>query len=75
MEEKFMLEALKEAKKSYNKGDVPVGAIIVYNNKIIARAHNLKEKSKNNVNGNNAYIKQFHANTFKCKSSKCWGKG
>ena len=42
-----MLEALKEAKKSYNKGDVPVGAIIVYNNKIIARAHNLKEKSKN----------------------------
>lgn len=43
MNEKYMIEALKEAKKSYKKGDVPVGAVIVKNNKIIARAHNLKE--------------------------------
>lgn len=41
-----MKEALKEAEKSYKKGDVPVGAIIVKNNKIIARAHNQKEKNK-----------------------------
>ena len=41
--EKFMKEALKEAKKAYEKLEVPVGAIIVRNGKIIARAHNLKE--------------------------------
>lgn len=43
MEEKFMKEALKEAKKAYEKEEVPVGAIIVKDGKIIARAHNLKE--------------------------------
>ena len=43
MEEKFMKEALKEAKKAYDKLEVPVGAIIVRDGKIIARAHNLKE--------------------------------
>jgi len=42
----YMKEALKEAKKSYKKGDVPVGAVIVKNNKIIARAHNQKEKKQ-----------------------------
>lgn len=42
-EEKFMKEALKEAKKAYDKLEVPVGAIIVKDDKIIARAHNLKE--------------------------------
>ena len=46
MQEKFMLEALKEAKKAYKKGEVPVGAVIVKDNKIIARAHNLKETKK-----------------------------
>lgn len=38
-----MMEALKEAKKAYEKEEVPVGAVIVKNEKIIARAHNLKE--------------------------------
>ena len=41
--EKFMKEALKEAKKAYNKLEVPVGVVIVCNGNIIARAHNLKE--------------------------------
>ena len=41
--EKFMKEALKEAKKAYDKLEIPVGAVIVKDNKIIARAHNLKE--------------------------------
>lgn len=41
--EKFMMEALKEAKKAYDKLEVPVGAVIVKEGKIIARAHNLKE--------------------------------
>ena len=44
--EKFMKEALKEAKKAYGKLEVPVGAIIVRDRKIIARAHNLKETKK-----------------------------
>ena len=45
MEEKkkFMEQALKEAKKAYEKQEVPVGAVIVKDGKIIARAHNLKE--------------------------------
>jgi tRNA(adenine34) deaminase len=46
MEEKFMKEALKEAKKAYNKKEVPVGVVIVKEGKIIARAHNLKEEKK-----------------------------
>ena len=45
---KFMKEALKEAKKAYDKDEIPVGAVIVKDNKIIARAHNLKE-GKNNA--------------------------
>ncbi len=43
MQEKFMKEALKEAKKAYEKEEVPVGCVIVKDGKIIARAHNLKE--------------------------------
>lgn len=41
--EKFMQEAIKEAKKAYKKLEVPVGAVIVKNGEIIAKAHNLKE--------------------------------
>ena len=44
--EKFMKEALKEAKKAYEKLEVPVGAVIVKDGKIIARGHNLKETKK-----------------------------
>ena len=40
-----MIEALKEAKKAYKKNEVPIGAVIVKNDKIIARAYNKKEKS------------------------------
>lgn len=43
MNEEFMREAIKEAKKAYKKLEVPVGAVIVKNGEIIARAHNLKE--------------------------------
>lgn len=46
MQEKFMKEALKEAKKAYDIGEIPVGAVIVKEDKIIARAHNLKEIKK-----------------------------
>lgn len=40
----FMREALKEAKKALELGEVPVGAVIVCQNKIIARGHNQTEK-------------------------------
>jgi tRNA(adenine34) deaminase len=44
MKEKYMLLALKEAKKAFNKGEIPVGAIIVKDGVVISRAHNEKEK-------------------------------
>ncbi len=43
MEEEFMKEALKEAKKAYNKLEIPVGAVIIKDGEIISKAHNLKE--------------------------------
>lgn len=43
-DEHFMREALKEAQKAFDADEVPVGAIIVCDNKIIARAHNLTER-------------------------------
>jgi len=39
----FMIEALKQAKKAFEAGEVPVGAVVVYENRIIARAHNQME--------------------------------
>lgn len=43
---KYMQEALKEAKKAYLKKEIPVGAVIVYQDKIIARAHNTRVSEK-----------------------------
>jgi tRNA(adenine34) deaminase len=43
-DEYYMLQAIKEAKKAYEDGEVPVGAIIVMNNRIIARGHNQVER-------------------------------
>jgi tRNA(adenine34) deaminase len=45
-DERFMTAALAEAAKAYDKQEVPVGAVIVYNEMIIARAHNLTETLK-----------------------------
>lgn len=42
----FMQEALKEARKAYKEGEVPVGAVLVLNNKVIARGHNQVELLK-----------------------------
>ncbi len=41
--EHFMRQALVEARKALTKGEVPIGAVIVCNDRIIARAHNLTE--------------------------------
>jgi tRNA(adenine34) deaminase len=42
--ENFMREALKEAQRAFDEDEVPVGAVIVCNGRIIARAHNLCER-------------------------------
>lgn len=47
MEVKFMSEALKQAKKAAKIGETPVGAVIVRDGKIIARAYNKRETKKN----------------------------
>lgn len=44
-DEFFMQEALKEAQKAYELGEIPVGAVVVKDNKIIGRGHNLREKN------------------------------
>lgn len=39
----FMKRALQEADAAYEKGEIPIGAVVVINNQVIARAHNLTE--------------------------------
>lgn len=43
---KFLLEAVKEAKKAETIGEIPVGAVVVCDGKIISRGHNIREKSQ-----------------------------
>ena len=44
---KFMKEAIEEAKKAFSEGEVPVGAVVAKNGRIISRAHNLSEQMNN----------------------------
>lgn len=64
---KYMEVAIKEAYKANKNNEVPVGAVIVKNNKIIAKSHNKKEKTKNVI---------FHAEIIAiikaCKKNKNW---
>ncbi|MEG0329496.1 MAG: tRNA adenosine(34) deaminase TadA [Longicatena sp.] len=50
MHEKYMKEALKEANKALLIDEVPIGCVIVKNDKIIARAHNLRETKQQSIN-------------------------
>ena len=45
----FMKEALLEAKKANLKGEVPIGAVIVFNNEIIGRGHNNRETKNQSI--------------------------
>ena len=67
MEEVFMKEALKEAKKAYKRKEVPIGAVIVYRNKIIARGYNLRESKKNSL-----LHAEIIAISKACKKLKSW---
>ena len=49
MKEYYMKLALLEAKKAEKKGEVPIGAVIVKDGKVIAKAHNLRETKKNSL--------------------------
>ena len=47
MQKKYYEEIIRLAKRAYKKGEVPVGAIIVKNGKVLAKAYNMVEKDKN----------------------------
>ena len=49
MDDKFLNEALKEARKAYKKDEIPVGCVIVYDGNIVARGHNLRERKQNSL--------------------------
>ncbi len=42
-DEYFMKKALQEAEMAFDKGEIPIGAVVVVNNQVIARSHNLTE--------------------------------
>ena len=67
MDEYYMRIALNEANKAYKKSDVPVGAIIVRNNKIIAKAYNKKENCNNAI-----YHAELIVINKACKKLKTW---
>ena len=67
MNEYYMNMAIKEAKKAYKYEEVPVGAIIVRNNKIIAKAYIKKEKTKNVIKH-----AEIIAISKACKKLKNW---
>ena len=48
-EEKYMNEAIKQAQKGLSLGEVPIGCVIVYNDKIIARGYNRRIIDKNTL--------------------------
>lgn len=48
-DEDFMREAIKEAKKAEERNEVPIGAVIVMEGKIVARAYNLRENEQNAI--------------------------
>ena len=48
-DEKYMKEAIKQAKKAYALGEVPIGCVIVYEDKIIGRGYNRRTIDKNTI--------------------------
>ena len=63
----FMLEAIKEAQKAGKKGEVPIGAVIVLNGKIIAKGRNKREKTQNAL-----HHAEIIAINKACKRLKSW---
>jgi len=65
--EKYMKFAIKEAKKAFKKNEVPIGAVIVKNGKVISKAYNKKEK--HNIATHHAEILAINK---ACKKLKNW---
>lgn len=65
--DEYMNVALQEAKRAYKHNEVPVGAIIVKNNKIISKAYNQREKRKNVIKH-----AEIIAIEKACKKLKTW---
>ena len=63
----YMKKALKEAEKAYNKDEVPIGCVIVKDNKIIARNYN--QKTLKNIATYHAEVLAINA---ACKKLKTW---
>ena len=63
----YMKEAIKEARKALKADEVPIGAVIVKDGKIIARAHNLTESKQNAT-----YHAEVLAINKACKKLKSW---
>ena len=66
-DEYYINETFKLAKKAKLKGDFPVGALIVKNNKIISKAYNKKEYKQNSI-----YHAEILAINKACKKLKTW---
>ena len=49
VDEKYMKEAIRQAKKAYAIGEVPIGSVIVYEDKIIGRGYNRRTTDKNTL--------------------------
>lgn len=64
---KYMRIAFEEAKKAYKKKEVPVGCVIVCNDKVIAKAHNLRNSKKNVLD--HAEVRAINK---ACKKLKKW---
>lgn len=62
-----MKEAIKEAIKAQNEGEIPIGAVLVCDGKIIARAHNKRESSQNAL-----HHAEVLAIDKACKKLKSW---
>ena len=63
----FMKEALKEAQKAKQENEIPIGAVIVIDDKIVSRGHNKREKSQNAL-----HHAEIIAIDKACKKLKSW---
>lgn len=72
LDERFMDEALRQAKKAYSADEVPIGAVIVFDGKIIARAHNQVELLKDaTAHAEMIAITQAEAAMENCRLAEC----
>ena len=67
MEEKYMREAIRLAQKAKKKGEVPIGAVVVYRGKVIGRGYNLRTKKQMAT----AHA-EVHAIERACKKLRSW---